>query len=250
MRKLKIFLLRKRTVHITVLVSFIFLLLLVSLFIHFSNLPASIFNDPKSGIIVIDAGHGGIDGGTNRDGLLEKEVNLVIAKKLEAILKKKGYKAVMTREEDVSLDSLDDSQGGRHQRDLNARVNIINDSNAQLFLSIHVNCNLRRPMSDGAIVFYNDKFQENRTLAYCIQRALNKMIVNGEKRTTHDPQQAGYFLLSYSQVPGVIIETAFISNEEEKKLLAKDEFREQLAKAIYEGVEQYLNNSGKVNALE
>lgn len=74
--------------------------------------------------------------------------------------------------------------------------------------------------------------------------------MNGKTRTIHDPQQASFFVLSYSQVPGVIIETAFISNEEEKRLLSKDEFREQLANAITDGVEQYLNGSSKVISPE
>jgi N-acetylmuramoyl-L-alanine amidase len=208
-------------------------------------MPANTFIDPKSGIIVIDPGHGGIDGGTNKDGILEKEINLGISKKLKVFLEQRGYKVIMTREEDISLENLDNSGQSRHRRDLNARVNIINKNNAQLFLSIHVNCNFKKTSTDGAIVFYNDKFQESKVLAYCIQRSLNAMVVSGKKRTVHDPVQANYFLLSYSEIPGVIVETAFISNEVERRLLTQDEFREQLAKAIADGVEQYLNDKAE-----
>jgi len=70
--------------------------------------------------------------------------------------------------------------------------------------------------------------------------------VNGKERTLHDPQQANFFVLRNSQVPGVLVETAFISNEEEKKLLEEDEFREQLATAIADGVEGYLKEPSKV----
>lgn len=156
----------------------------------------------------------------------------------------------MTREEDVSLDKLDNTSNSRHKRDLNARVNIINNCNAQLFLSIHVNCNLNKPSTDGSIVFYNDKFKQNKPLAYSIQCTLNKMVVNEKKRTIHDPKQSNYFILAHSKIPGAIVETAFVSNTDERRLLATDEFREQLAKAISDGVEQYLNEPSRVFAPE
>jgi N-acetylmuramoyl-L-alanine amidase len=64
-------------------------------------------------------------------------------------LEQQGYKIIMTRDDDISLEKLDASGKSRHQRDLNARVNIINNSNAQLFISVHVNCNLKKPSTDG-----------------------------------------------------------------------------------------------------
>lgn len=205
------------------------------------------FTDPKNGVIVIDPGHGGIDGGTSRDGVLEKEINLDIAKKLKSILIKQGYKIIMTREEDVSLESLDSSRKSRHMRDLTARANIINNSNSQLFLSIHVNSNFKKPATNGAIVFFNKKYEQNKTLALCIQNQLNNLVVDGKKRSTHDPVQAKYYVLDYSNIPGVIVETGFISNEEERQELVKDSFRQELAKSISKGVEQYLNESSKVS---
>ncbi len=205
------------------------------------------FTDPKNGVIVIDPGHGGIDGGTSKDGVLEKEINLDIAKKLKSILIKQGYKIIMTREEDVSLESLDSSRKSRHMRDLTARANIINNSNSQLFLSIHVNSNFKKPATNGAIVFFNKKYEQNKTLALCIQNQLNNLVVDGKKRSTHDPVQAKYYVLDYSNIPGVIVETGFISNEEERQELVKDSFRQELAKSISKGVEQYLNESSKVS---
>lgn len=250
MKKFKLIIVNKRKLILVTLPLLTLVVMIVSLFAFLRNLPANIFVDPKSGIIVIDPGHGGIDGGTTRNGVVEKEVNLEIAKKLAAFLEQKGYKVILTREEDISLEKADGTGGSRHQRDLNTRVDVINNSNAQLFLSIHVNCNLNKPSTDGAIVFYGDKFEQNKTLAYCIQRALNGMVVNGKKRTIHDPQQGNYFLLTHAKIPGAIVETAFISNTAERQLLTTDEFREQLARAIAEGVERYLNESSKVFAPE
>ena len=181
---------------------------------------------------------GGINGGTSRDGVLEKEINLDIAQKLKSILVKQGYKIIMTRGEDISLESLDNSRKSRHMRDLAARSDIINSSNAQLFLSIHVNSNFKKPTTSGAIVFFNKKYEQNKTLALCIQNQLNNMVVDGKKRSTHSPVQAKYYVLDYTDVPGVIVETGFISNEEERQELVKDTFRLELAKSISKGVEQ------------
>jgi len=241
MKKLKVLVLRKRTICLASILLLVPVIILLSIN-HFILSSKDTFVDPGSGIIVIDPGHGGIDGGTNRDGILEKEVNLAIAKKLKTKLEEKGYKIVMTREEDISLEQYSNTGGSRHRRDLNARVEIINNSNAQLFVSIHVNCNLKRPATDGSIVFYSDKYEQSKTLAYCIQRSLNSMIVNGKKRTTHDPQKGNYYILNNSEIPGVIVETAFISNPVEKELLLKDEFREYLAESIADGIIKYLNN--------
>lgn len=227
------------------MIAFTACVLSITLYVYWLHESVTTFSGSKSGIIVIDPGHGGIDGGASKDGLLEKDVNLDISKKLKSYLEIRGFKVFMTREEDVSLDGLISSGGSRHQRDLNARVNIINNSNAQLFLSIHVNCNLKKPQTDGSIVFYSDKYLQNKTLAYSIQRALNEIKCNGKSRTIHDPQKANFFILSYSNIPGVIIETSFISNTEERQLLTKDEYRDELAKGIYNGVEQYISESSK-----
>lgn len=242
MKRFRIFVFGKKSIFVASLVLIILILTICTLIVC-RNKPAGSFTDPQSGIIVIDPGHGGIDGGANQDGILEKDINLAIAKKLRSELEQKGYKVVMTREEDVSLDELDDSgSGSRHQRDLNARLNTINNSNAQLFISIHVNCNLIRPATDGSIVFYNEKYPQNRQLAYLLQRSLNGMIVDGVRRTVHDPQSSDYFLLKHSKVPGVIAETAFISNTTERRHLTEEAFQEQLAEALAAGIEKYLTD--------
>jgi len=240
MSKFRILVISKRILYISISILLLFVLVIIPLLIYFLEPSTDTFVDPESGIIVIDPGHGGIDGGTNKDGILEKDINLSIAKKLKDILEKAGYKVIMTRKEDISLEQLSDKGGSRHQRDLNARVDIINNSNAQLFVSIHVNCNMKRPATDGSIVFYSDKYEQNKILAYNIQRALNDMIINGKKRTIHDPQQGKYFILNNAQIPGVIVETAFISNPVERQLLLKEEFQRQIAEKIAQGIIDYL----------
>lgn len=247
MKMFKIVILTKRSVILLFTIFILLIFITISFIIKINILPANTFADPRSGVIVIDPGHGGIDGGTNKDGILEKEINLDIGRKLRSLLEQKGYKVIMTRDEDISLETLDASGKGRHQRDLNARVNIINNSNAQLFVSIHVNCNLKKPATDGAIVFYNNKYEQNKSLAYSIQKALNNIVVNNRKRTVHNPAQAKYFVLGNSDIPGVIVETAFISNKSERQELLKEKFREDTATAIVSGIEQYLHESTNVS---
>ncbi|HEX2925971.1 MAG TPA: N-acetylmuramoyl-L-alanine amidase [Ruminiclostridium sp.] len=238
----------KKLCYIFILIVSIILIVTLLFNIHLKIHPVNQFKDPNSEIIVIDPGHGGVDGGTNKDGVLEKVINLDISEKLKYFLELKGYSVIMTREDDISLDHLNSSSKSRHMRDLNARTNIINKSNAQLFLSIHVNCDLKKPLTDGAIVFYNDRLEQNKLLAYSIQRVLNDIKVNGEKRTIHEPVKAKYFVLDKSNIPGVIVETAFISNNRERKEMVTDTFKEETAKALVTGIERYLSESDSVSS--
>lgn len=243
MRKIKIFVIKRAYLYLMLSFAIALNIIVSSLFLIFLQRDSTnVFVDPKNGVIVIDPGHGGIDSGTAKQGILEKDINLDISKKLMNLLVQKGYTVILTREDDVSLENLVAPGKNRHVRDLNARVNIINKSNAQLFVSIHVNCNDKKTSTDGSIVFYNDKLEQNKDLAYSVQRALNNIIVNGKKRTTHDPVKAKYYVLKNSNIPGLLVETAFISNAEERKLLLKETFRQEIAEAIMLGIEQYLKD--------
>ncbi|MCX7773042.1 MAG: N-acetylmuramoyl-L-alanine amidase [Clostridia bacterium] len=218
---------------------------LYSLGYYLSHTPANTFVDPMNGVIVVDPGHGGGDGGANREGILEKDLTLSISKKLMQALENKGYTVIMTRKEDISLDKLDDSSAGRHRRDLIARSHIINQSKAQLFLSIHVNSNADNSKADGSVVFYGDKIEQSKELALSIQRALNNIPVDGGSRTCHNPLKGRFHLLTHTDIPGVIIETAYISNSAERRLLTQDSFQNELALAIAEGTVNYLSGEKK-----
>lgn len=218
------------------------LLLLLSPYILFVKAPTRpvSYEDPISGIIVIDPGHGGIDGGAVNNNVVEKHINLDISLRLKNILVKRGYKVIMTREEDISLEA-NGTGSNRHRKDLNARVNVINNSNAQLFVSVHTNNSPNRTSANGSIVFYNNRYAQNIILAYNIQRALNSIPVDSMVRSIHNPVAEKYYLLDRAQVPGVLVETGFISNSRERELLKKDEFRELAAEAIAAGIEEYLS---------
>lgn len=189
--------------------------------------------------IVVDPGHGGIDIGTSKDSVIESKVDLSISKKLKSFLDSDIYSAVLTRSTDIALDSRSNNGDTRQERDLNARTNIINKSGAKLFVSIHVNSYPESPSTNGSIVYYNDKYPQSRVLAQDIQKALNNLKIRNLKRQTNNSQTADYYVLKNSNIPGVIVETAFITNVKERQLLATDSFREKIAKAISTGIKEY-----------
>jgi N-acetylmuramoyl-L-alanine amidase len=202
------------------------------------------FNDPGTGIIVIDPGHGGVDGGASCGGFLEKEINLSISLRLKKLLEEKGFKAVLTRDRDESLERLGPDGGSRYQRDLSARAAIINGTEAQLFLSIHVNSNFDNPKACGSVVFYGTRYAQSSVLAACVQHSLNRLETDEAGRDAHASQAAGFFLLNNTRMPGILIETAFITNYRERLLLATDEFRDRIAASIAEGVLAYYEKLG------
>lgn len=203
----------------------------------------SAFNELCNKTIVIDPGHGGIDGGASANGLLEKDINLSIALKLRTYLEQQGFNVILTRETDVSLDSMYQKSRTRHQRDLNARVNIINNSNPQFFISIHTNCNFKNPRANGAYVFYSTKASKSPVLAHCVQDSLNLGIENNSNTPLRQPQKANFFILSNTKIPGILVEVAFLSNSKDFELLKNDEYRDKIAESIANGAIQYIKNS-------
>ena len=187
--------------------------------------------------VIIDPGHGGIDVGTSKGNVVESEVTLSISKKIKTYLDAEGYDVTLTRSKDTALDSLSVSGETRQEKDLNARTNIINKSGAELFVSIHVNSSTDSPSATGSVVYYNDKYAKSRELAQNIQKALNSVTASNLKRQTHDSQAADYYVLCNSNVPGVLVETAFITNTKELQLLATNDFRNKITNAISTGIE-------------
>lgn len=232
---------KKALVATALLIPILFAFLLI---LNLINGSTGSFNDPESSVIVIDPGHGGIDGGASSGGFLEKEINLSISRRLKGMLEEKNFTVILTRDRDVSLESLSPDGGSRHQRDLSARAAIINSSEAQLFLSIHVNSNAGNPNACGSIVFYGKKFEQSSLLAGCVQHSLNILEADTLKRDAHAPLSADFFLLNSTRIPGILIETGFITNSHERQLLVTDEFRDRIAASIAEGVQAYFGKTG------
>lgn len=203
----------------------------------------------KGKIIVVDAGHGGIDGGANNNYILEKDINLDIALRLQAKLENEGAKVVMTRTTDTALSKSTRIDRNRYLEDLNARVQIINNSSAKLFISIHTNSVNNSPSTRGAIAFYANSHPHNRDIAYIFQNIFNTygFEYNGHTyKSHHIPQVGRYYLLKNVNIPGIIVESGFISNGTDLLLLSKAEYKDFLAESIYKGAVDYFSNIGKL----
>lgn len=196
-------------------------------------------------IIVIDAGHGGVDSGANNSYILEKDINLDVALKLQKRLEASGAKVIMTRTEDVELSRIKKFNRTRYLADLTYRLNIINNSSAHMFISIHANSNKSRPSTRGAMAFYYKCHPHNREIAYALQNIFNNYEFEYQGRrykSSHTPQIGKYYLLVNSKIPGVIVETGFITNSTDLTLLKKAEYREHIADAILQGISSYFLN--------
>lgn len=235
-------------------IRYLILFVLASIFIIFSCmliirntfLNKNILQGKK---IVIDPGHGGIDGGANNKYILEKDVNLDVALRVKEMLENKGAQVIMTRTEDVELSGSNLKGKSRYIRDLNARTEIINNSGAHMFISIHTNSNVNKPSTRGAIAFYYNSHPHNRDMAYIFQNLFNtcKFTYEGNTYTSHHiPQKGKYYILENAKIPGIIVETGFITNSTDLFLLKMPEYRSYLADVICQGIAEYFVKSDKL----
>jgi N-acetylmuramoyl-L-alanine amidase CwlD len=191
---------------------------------------------PLSGMVIaIDPGHGGIDGGAvSKDGIIEKNINLAIALVLRDYLQQVGAYVVMTREIDDDL--ADIIRGGRQRQDLERRVKRVNDSGADLLVSIHMN-SVPSSRYRGAQTFYQPNVHpESRRLAEMIQTELIRQLQNTDRAIV---PRDNIFLLNHAQMPAVLVEVGFLSHPEEAGLLATDSYQRKVAEAIYRGILRY-----------
>ena len=187
-------------------------------------------------VIVVDAGHGGIDPGANRPGVLEKDINLEIVLVLKDMLNQNGAKVVLSRQTDVELSPECDNEKvkGRYHRDLAARVEMVEESDADLFISIHANA-APKAQRRGTEVFYSAKSETSKSLANSIQTELCKVT-----QTSRTAKVADYFVLRRNKIPAVLVEVGYITNMEERLLLQSPEYQRKIAEAIAKGIYQFL----------
>lgn len=196
------------------------------------------WNLPLSGkVVVLDAGHGGIDGGANIGNVMEKDIALSVTLKLRDYLQEQGALVILTRDDDSDL-AAKDTKGIylRKSEDLRKRVELINESEADLFLSIHLNA-FPSKSSKGAQTFYTKRYEENEQLAKFIQA---EIIRNLENTSRYAKTINRVYLMDYAKKPGALVEIGFLSNAEERERLVKEEYQEQIAASIYKGVLRYL----------
>jgi len=184
-------------------------------------------------VIVLDPGHGGADGGASYETILEKNLTLKIAKQLRAYLEEQGAIVQMTRERDVDL--AEESTTGyrdRKREDLKKRLDLVNDPNNDLFISLHLNA-IPQTQWSGAQTFYTTYHDDNERIARFVQHELVRHLPKNNRRAkTID----GIYVLSHAETPGILVEAGFLSNPEERYWLLQDEYQQTVAAAIYLGI--------------
>ena len=188
-------------------------------------------------VIVVDPGHGGEDPGkVGINDVLEKDLNLQIAKKVKKLLEEAGIKIVMTRTNDKVPDAK--------KEDLNQRVQLINDTKPKLALCIHQNSYPDAKIK-GAQVFYHTITPEAEDVASIVQEQLRTV---DPTNTRQIKENDTYFMLKNTQVPTIIVECGFLTNPDEAAKLTQEDYQDKLAQAICEGVVKWLNGDGEGEA--
>lgn len=184
-------------------------------------------NNLKNKIIVIDAGHGNKDPGTVVGDIYEKDINLKIALKLENELKKEGEKVILTRDGDYDLAYPKASY--RKKSDFDNRIKIINNSGADLYLSIHLNY-LDDSKYFGPQVFYD------KDLAEIFQQTFNKEL-NTKREIKKIPSST--YMYDKLKIKGLLIECGFLSNKEEREKLQTNEYQQKLVSIMVKALNGY-----------
>ncbi len=195
--------------------------------------------DKKEAVsVIIDAGHGLPDGGAvGTSGIIEQEINLKIAEKVREVLEAKGITVIMTRDTKNGL-STEKSRSLREMKieDMKKRRAIMKKSNADLFISIHMN-SFKNGSASGLRVFYSENFEDIKPLAESIQ--LRMADVTGAETAAVKTADKSLFLMKNPPLPSILVECGFLSNPEEEQKLTSGEYQSRLAWAIADAVEKY-----------
>lgn len=192
-------------------------------------------------VIMLDAGHGGIDpGALNEDkDILEKDINLQITLKLRELLEASGCLVLLTREEDVSLyeEGVDKTIRQKYNENLKNRKKLIKESGVDAFISIHLN-KFEQSKYYGAQTFYPEGQDDSKLLSKFIQEELKRVVDKSNQREVKPSKDI--YLLKDNEIPSVLIECGFLSNEKETDLLNDEKYQEKIAWAIYAGMQKYF----------
>lgn len=217
----------KRLIKLTLL-----LLLLLIIIISIFNVNASNLTFPLLGkTIYLDAGHGGVDNGATVNNVHEKDLNLQIVYKLKETLTSAGATVLLTRKDDNDISNPNALY--RKKSDFDNRIKLINNSNADLYISIHQNIYQNKKYS-GPQVFY---VKDNQKLAEIMQNTLNKYLNTKRKVKTIN----NTYMYKLLKKKGILIECGFISNDNERYKLKTEEYQLKLSKIITEGIITYYS---------
>lgn len=229
MKGFKFFTLKKRNVFIVLLCIFVLMSCCVSYFtVKTISSPKQIY------CIVIDAGHGGRDGGCEGDsGVTESELNLKYARRLAKLCEEFGMRVVLTRKDMNGL--YDENATNKKKSEMEKRRKIINESGGDIMVSIHMNS---FPLSscEGACVFYAKGSERGFDLAKSVQKSVCGNFSNARNYVS----VGDYYVLNFSNIPSILIECGFLSNPVEEKLLQDDDYCEKFCYSILSGIIGYF----------
>ena len=180
--------------------------------------------------IVVDPGHGGTDAGARAGGLSEKNLTLQISKLVVQGLKDHGTTVLMTRSSDAAVS-------------LTARPKVANNSNADFFVSVHINSNSVANSQSGSFVYYHGGDKDAKLLADLISDEIDKVSAlksHGSRSDFTVAKTKGFAVLRGSEMPGVLVEVAYINNATDRKHLTDPEFQQLIANAIIRGIKAYI----------
>ena len=229
------------------IIAIIFLLIAALCIIIISRIPQKVASTATlctAPCIILDAGHGGADGGaTSNSGVTESAINLEIAQKLQTLLLFSGHQVQMTRTDEKDLSSSE-AQTIKEKKvsDLKNRVALVNSTEDAVLISIHQNSLAGNSRVHGAQVFYNTVHPADK-IAESVQQSVNQTINPGNEKVCK-AIDASIYLLKEVQAPAILVECGFLSNAEETRLLCSSNHQKQLAVAIAAGYLQYHTKEG------
>ena len=190
-------------------------------------------------VIVIDPGHGGIDGGAkSENGVIEKDINLSISLKTKAALESKGYKVIMTRSEDVGLYTEGKKVREKKIEDLGNRVKIKKENKCDAFISIHQNMFPQKNCKGAQVWSANN--EPSQKLGKIIQQKFKEEVYQNNKREAKVAKKEYKILNDGYEGASVIVECGFLSNPEECELLGKEDYQNKIANTLANAIDEYF----------
>ena len=201
-------------------------------------------SDNSDKVILIDPGHGGIDGGAkSKTGTIEKDINLQISLKLRDNLEEKGYKVYMTRDEDEGLYQKGNTVREKKREDLNRRVEMKKETKCDIFVSIHQNM-FPQSKCYGAQVWYASN-DNSYNLATVVQDSIKESVKDNNKRVAKPAAEAYLILRDKYEGASILVECGFLSNPDEEARLKSDEHQNLIVEGISNGIDKYFD--GDIN---
>jgi len=192
--------------------------------------------------IILDPGHGGVDSGAASNHVVEKEINLAMSAKLANVLQTYGVTVLLTRDSDI--DYYTRGKGGK-RNDLLKRIDIIENSGAEMFISLHCNA-FAKGMLSGAQVFYSPKFPQSKVMAHVLQRALKEFPPGNKRQAKEDVR---ILIINGIDMPGVLIESGYVTNQQEAALLVDESYQQKLVESIAKCIAYHFSHPAQTETV-